>query len=226
MVELLSLRIGGIAPLGNEGVLSGINKAAIQGEVMLTKTGFIGDDQADKKHHGGVEKAVHHYDYGHYAFWKTELENCTVFDAPGAFGENLSTIGVTEKDIAVGDVFRLGGAIIEVSQGRQPCFKLNLRFSTPDMALRVQNSGRTGWYYRVLQEGPVKLSDELKRIERKCEEWTIHRLWQALYVTRNDREELSKLANLDLLAPNWRKLAEKRLASHSIEDWSKRLNGA
>lgn len=226
MVELLSLRIGGIAPLGNEGVLSGINKAAIQGEVMLTKTGFIGDDQADKKHHGGVEKAVHHYDYGHYAFWKTELANCAVFDAPGAFGENLSTVGMTEKDIAIGDVFRLGGAIIEVSQGRQPCFKLNLRFSTPDMALRVQNSGRTGWYYRVLQEGRVKLSDELKRIERKCEEWTIYRLWQALYVTRNDVEELSKIANLDLLAPSWRKLAEKRLASHSIEDWSKRLNGA
>ena len=226
MVELLSLRIGRIAPLGNEGVLSGINKAAIQGEVMLTKTGFIGDDQADKKHHGGVEKAIHHYDYGHYAFWKTELENCAVFDAPGAFGENLSTVGMTEKDIAIGDVFRLGSAIIEVSQGRQPCFKLNLRFSTPDMALRVQNSGRTGWYYRVLQEGHVKLSDELKRIERKCEEWTIYRLWRALYVTRNDREELSKIANLDLLAPSWRKLAEKRLASHSIEDWSKRLNGA
>ena len=226
MVELLSLRIGRIAPLGNEGVLSGINKAAIQGEVMLTKTGFVGDDQADKKHHGGVEKAVHHYDFGHYAFWKTELENCAVFDAPGAFGENLSTVGMTEKDIAIGDVFRLGGAIIEVSQGRQPCFKLNLRFSTPDMALRVQNSGRTGWYYRVLQEGHVKLSDELKRIERKCEEWTIYRLWRALYVTRNDVEELSKIANLDLLAPSWRKLAEKRLASHSIEDWSKRLNGA
>ena len=226
MVELLSLRIGRIAPLGNEGVLSGINKAAIQGEVMLTKTGFIGDDQADKKHHGGVEKAVHHYDFGHYAFWKTELENCAVFDAPGAFGENLSTVGMTEKDIAIGDVFRLGSAIIEVSQGRQPCFKLNLRFSTPDMALRVQNSGRTGWYYRVLQEGHVKLSDELKRIERKCEEWTIYRLWRALYVTRNDVEELSKIANLDLLAPSWRKLAEKRLASHSIEDWSKRLNGA
>ena len=159
MIKLLALSVGKIGPIGPDAIESGINKGPIEGAVMLSKTGFTGDEQADKKHHGGVEKAVHHYDFDHYAFWQNELGKKPVLDRPNAFGENLSTTGLSEKDIAVGDVFRLGHAVIEVSQGRQPCYKLNIRFSRPDMALRVQNSGRTGWYYRVLQEGTVSSSE-------------------------------------------------------------------
>lgn len=225
VVELLSLRIGKVAPLGKSGVKSGIGKRSTNDAILLTKVGFAGDEQADTRHHGGIEKAVHHYDYDHYEFWRGKFGKLPVLDGPGAFGENLSTTGLSEKDVAIGDVYRLGGAVIEVSQGRQPCFKLNLRFSVPDMALQVQNSGRTGWYYRVLEEGKVRASDQLMLIERKNEEWTIHRLWRALYVVCNDWDELSKMTNLEALTPSWRDLATKRLNSRKIEDWSKRLNG-
>lgn len=225
MVKLLALSIGQISSIGPDGLKSGIDKKAVAGSLMLTKTGFIGDEQADRKHHGGPEKAVHHYDFDHYTFWQKELGKKTVFDHPNAFGENLSTSSLSEKDISVGDVFRLGKAIIEVSQGRQPCFRLNVRFGVPDMALRVQNSGRTGWYYRVLQEGRVSPDDQLELVERKHPEWTINRLWQAFYVTRNDYDELSHIAVLKELSLSWRDLAQKRLDSHKIEDWSKRLNG-
>ncbi|OLY44851.1 MOSC domain-containing protein YiiM [Bartonella apis] len=226
MVKLLALSVGPIKAIGPENLQSGIDKKLVDRPLFLTKTGFIGDEQADKKHHGGMEKAVHHYDFDHYAFWKNELGHKAVFDTPTAFGENLSTSGLSEKDIAVGDVYRLGKAIIEVSQGRQPCFRLNVRFGVADMSVRTQKSGRTGWYYRVLQEGEVALQDELQLIERLHEEWTIYRLWKAFYVTRTDYEELSHIASLNELSPSWRSLAQKRLDNHEIEDWTKRLYGA
>ena len=226
MVKLLALSVGPIKAIGPEKLQSGIDKKPVDRPLLLTKTGFIGDEQADKKHHGGPEKAVHHYDFDHYAFWKNELGHKAVFDTPTAFGENLSTSGLSEKDIAVGDVYRLGKAIIEVSQGRQPCFRLNVRFGVTDMSVRTQKSGRTGWYYRVLQEGEVTLQDELELLERLHEEWTIYRLWKAFYVTRTDYEELSHIASLNELSPSWRSLAQKRLDNHEIEDWTKRLYGA
>ena len=222
MVQLLALSVG---PIKSDNLQSGIDKKPVDRPLLLTKTGFIGDEQADKKHHGGPEKAVHHYDFDHYAFWKKELGHKAVFDTPTAFGENLSTSGLSEKNIAVGDIYRLGKAIIEVSQGRQPCFRLNVRFRVPDMSLRTQKSGRTGWYYRVLEEGEVTLQDELELLERRHEDWTIYRLWKAFYVTRNDYDELSQIASLEELSPSWRSLSQKRLDSHQIEDWTKRLTG-
>ncbi len=93
------------------------------------------------------------------------------------------------------------------------------------MSLRTQKSGRTGWYYRVLEEGEVTLQDELELLERRHEDWTIYRLWKAFYVTRNDYDELSQIASLEELSPSWRSLAQKRLDSHQIEDWTKRLTG-
>lgn len=225
MVKLLALSVGPIKSIGLDNLQSGIDKKPVDRPLLLTKTGFIGDEQADKKHHGGPEKAVHHYDFDHYAYWKKELGHKAVFDTPTAFGENLSTSGVSEKNIAVGDIFRLGKAIIEVSQGRQPCFRLNVRFGVTDMSLRTQKSGRTGWYYRVLEEGEVTLQDELELRERRHEDWTIYRIWKAFYVTRNDYDELSQIASLEELSPSWRSLAQKRLDSHQIEDWTKRLTG-
>ncbi|AQT45652.1 MOSC domain-containing protein YiiM [Bartonella apihabitans] len=225
MVKLLALSVGPIKSIGPDNLQSGIDKKPVDRPLLLTKTGFIGDEQADKKHHGGPEKAVHHYDFDHYAYWQKELVHKVVFDTPTAFGENLSTSGVSEKNIAVGDIFRLGKAIIEVSQGRQPCFRLNVRFGIADMSLRTQKSGRTGWYYRVLEEGEVTLQDELELLERRHEDWTIYRIWKAFYVTRNDYDELSQIASLEELSPSWRSLAQKRLDSHQIEDWTKRLTG-
>ena len=118
-----------------------------------------------------------------------------------------------------------GDAVIQVSQGRQPCWKLNIRFDTGDMAFRVQRSGRTGWYYRVLQEGNVKAGDTLQRIERPSPEWTIRKAWHLLYVDTMNLAELSVMAELEHLAQNWRDYAIKRLASRKVEDWSRRLQG-
>ena len=135
---LHALLTGKVKPLGKRGAPSGIAKTPVKDPIMLGPTGFEGDAQGDTKHHGGPEKAVHHYPFDHYAAWTSEIGPHARLAEPGAFGENLSTLGLTEDVVAIGDIFSLGSAVLQVSQGRQPCWKLNERFEIPDMARRVQ----------------------------------------------------------------------------------------
>ncbi len=225
MTVIDTILTGSIAPLGPHTAPSAINKLPSTGKNWLGSEGFIKDAQGDRKNHGGPEKAVHHYAYDHYDGWKQEIGERTILNHAGAFGENLSTTGLTEETVAIGDIFQAGDAVIQVSQGRQPCWKLNIRFDTGDMALRVQRSGRTGWYYRVLQEGNVQAGDTLQRIERPSPEWTIRKAWHLLYVDAMNLAELAVMAELEHLAQNWRDYAIKRLASRKVEDWSRRLQG-
>jgi MOSC domain-containing protein YiiM len=173
---LMGLLIGGVRPLGKRAAPSGIAKAPVMAPVLLRRVGFQGDEQGDTVRHGGPEKAVHHYPFEHYAPWKSEFGPLALLDQPGAFGENVSTTGLTEADVAIGDIFRLGHALVQVSQGRQPCWKLNERFADIRMARRVQVTGRTGWYYRVLEEGIVSPGDGLTLVERTNDYWTINRV--------------------------------------------------
>lgn len=209
--------IGTIAPLGDSGKTSAIHKIPTDRLLRVTRTGFDADGQADLKHHGGLEKAIHHYPFDHYSGWRAEIGAKQVLDQAGAFGENLSTTGLTEMDVAVGDVFRLGTATLQVSQGRQPCWKLNVRFQVEDMATRVQTTGRSGWYYRVLEEREVSPDAMLERIDRVTPEWTIDRLWRALYVDRHDRASLEALASLPTLSEGWRRLAGRRAESNAAK---------
>jgi MOSC domain-containing protein YiiM len=214
-----------VAPLGPRGAPSGIVKRPVPGRVRVARTGLVGDAQGDPRNHGGPEKAVHHYPRDHYAVWRSELGDLPVLAERGAFGENLSTSGPTEADIAVGDTFRVGTAILQVSQGRQPCWKLNARFGISDMSRQVQGTGRTGWYYRVIEEGDIEAGDEMRLVERHAPEWTIERLWRVFYVDPLDRVELGTVARIKTLAEGWRAYAIKRIASGQVENWSRRLDG-
>src|SRR5690606_21570785 len=109
--------------------------------VRIGPLGLEGDEQGDPRVHGGVDKAVHHYPFEHYAAWRAELGDLPVLAAPGAFGENLCSTGLDEDSVCLADRYALGDAVLEVSQGRQPCWKLNDRFGVRDMARRVQDSG-------------------------------------------------------------------------------------
>lgn len=217
---------GKTVPLGRRGAASGIFKRPI-GEpgVQVTRTGLAGDEQGDRKHHGGPEKAVHHYAFEHYATWRAEipaLAPCLARE--GAFGENISTMGLTEADVCIGDVCRLGTALVQVSQGRQPCWRLNERFGRASMARDLQNSGRTGWYYRVLEEGRVGPGDCLALVDRTAESWPLQRILDVLYRDTLNLEALHELAELGPLTDSWRVLARRRFHQRAVEDWSRRLN--
>lgn len=216
---------GPVAPLAGTDATSAIAKSPVAGRLWLGAGGFEGDAQADRRVHGGPEKAVHHYPADHYAAWRAELGDLPLLSGPGAFGENVAMAGLSEDAVAAGDIFRLGAALVQVSQGRQPCWKLNRRFGVADMARRVQGSGRTGWYYRVLEPGHVAPGDDLVLIDRPAPHWTLHRLWRAMYVDRLNRAELEGIAALDVLAEGWRRYAQRRLESGRVEDWRPRLEG-
>lgn len=169
------------------------------------------DEQADLRHHGGDDKALHHYPAEHYAAWCAELPQRADQFAIGGFGENLSTTNLSEAQVCVGDVFRVGSALLQVSQGRTPCRKLNLYFEDDDMIARVQSTGRTGWYYRVLEAGEIDVGDTLSLQERPCAEWSVARLQQVLIGKVLDRGGLAILATLPQLAQGWREKAGLRL---------------
>ncbi len=225
MIRIDHFLTGAVRPLGPRATPSGIDKHPVSGRIRLGRDGLVGDAQGDRKHHGGPDKAVHHYARDHYAYWREAIGERDILAQAGAFGENVSTVGLTEADMAVGDTFRLGSALIQVSQGRQPCWKLNLRFGVPDMARRLQASGRTGWYYRVLEEGNVEAGDALALVDRLSPDWTIARLWRALYVDTLNMPELAMISELAHLPDGWRHYAAKRLATGRVEDWSHRLTG-
>jgi len=223
-VALDTLRTGRARPFGPNGEPSAIDKQPAAAPLWLGSTGFAGDEQGDPRHHGGPDKAVHHYPGEHYPAWRRELPQLPIERLQiGAFGENLSTLGLTEANVCVGDVFSLGGATVQVSQARQPCWKLNLRFGLADMALRVQQSGRTGWYYRVLEAGEVAPGDALRLLERSCPAWPLARLLHHVYVDPLNSDALEAIAALETLSASWRALAQQRLATGQVEDASRRL---
>jgi MOSC domain-containing protein YiiM len=132
--------------------------------------------------------------------------------------------GVTEADVCLGDHWRLGTALLVVSQGRQPCWKLNVRFGRDDMARRVQLTGRSGWYLRVLESGTLAAGQIARLVDRPHLEWPITRVSHLLYHAPLDAGALSAFAGLPGLPDGWRRLAERRLATRRIEDWRQRID--
>lgn len=218
-----------IGRVGEQMIVSGIGKRARHGAVWLSLNGLEGDEQGDRIYHGGPDKALHHYAADHYAAWNRSFPDSGTEFIAGAFGENLSTFGITERDVHVGDVFRAGTTLLQVSQARQPCFKLNLRLGFDDAAMTMQASGLTGWYYRVLREGWLAAGDMLELVDRRCPDWPLARVIGALFPADLAApcllDEWRLAAALPELAQRWRVAFERRLQTGLIEDWSMRLHG-
>ena len=131
LVPIRQLLIGDLQPFGPHGEPSGIDKQPVSGALTAGPTGLAGDRQADLRHHGGPDKAIHHYPAEHYLAWQaTGLPLDPARLQPGGFGENISTTGLTEQTVCIGDVFRAGSIVLQVAQARQPCWKLGIRFVT------------------------------------------------------------------------------------------------
>lgn len=223
-IGLDTLLTGRAQPFTRPGTQSAIDKQPRRGPLKVATLGLHGDEQGDLRVHGGVEKAIHHYPLEHYARWADELGAHPLLAQPGAFGENFSTTGWSEHDMCLGDRIQAGTALLEVSQGRMPCWKLSDRFAVANLALRVQQSGRTGWYYRVLEEGVVSAGDRLQLVERPFADWSLARLSAVLFDKRVETELLRECLALPLV-PSWRRTLERRLEKGMTEDWGPRLQG-
>ena len=213
-LELEAICTGTARPF-NGAELSAIAKRPREGKVQLLEHGFAPDEQADPRFHGGPEKAVHLYPLDHCNWWREELSDAdaiALLDQPGAFGSNLAVRGVTASDVHIGDHFRLGSALIEISQPRQPCWKIDHRFGVKGMTANIVKTARSGWYFRVLEIGEVEAGDMLERVELGYEDWSVARTFDAAIAGKGTREELRELCQLPLLSPELRTRIETKLA--------------
>ena len=208
-----ALLTGKARRFGAKGEPSAIDKRAVEGRRVVGALGIAGDEQADLSVHGGPDKAIHHYPRDHYDWWAETIGDHALLQDAGAFGENISTSGLTESAACIGDRYRLGIALVEISQGRQPCWKLGHRFGIATLPATVVSSRRGGWYYRVIEDGAVGAGDALELMERPLPDWSVERVFHLLIGGAGKREPaaLRALAAMDLLAANWRARAEKLL---------------
>lgn len=191
---------------GGDPWFSAFFKAAVTGPVALAEENLAGDEQADRSCHGGPDKAVCCYAVEHYPKWRRELGEDAC--GPGWFGENLSIDGQNEDTVCIGDVYRIGTARVEVSQPRGPCWKLGRRWRRLDMVRLTRQSGRTGWYVRVLTLGQLTAGDEITLETRPFPRWTIDTVNRLTYADERARRELHAarraLAACPALSSAWR----------------------
>jgi MOSC domain-containing protein YiiM len=208
-VRLVSVQVGTPRTVGTPGAedrmerafTSAIWKSPVSGPVFAGALGLAGDAVANTRVHGGPEQAILMYAVSHYPLWESEMGHRL---APGAFGENLSVEGATEDSMCIGDVLEIGHARLQVSQPRQPCATLARRHQMPDMIAIVRRNGRSGWYLRVLQEGPVEAGQPVRLAERLHPEWTVRRAAGAMIARAHDRASAAALAECASLSPGWR----------------------
>jgi MOSC domain-containing protein YiiM len=211
MNKLLSINVGRprIVLRDGEPVSTAIFKESISGRVALKTLNLDGDRQADLTVHGGPTKAVYLYPSEHYPFWRSELPE---MDLPfGMFGENFTSEGLLESETNIGDSFEVGTAVIQVTEPRMPCYKLGIKFGRTDILRRFLKSGRTGFYFAVLQEGEVGAGDEIRLLERDQAAVRVADITR-LYSTEKENQELLKRAiAVEALPESWREFFQERL---------------
>ena len=207
---MVTLFAGGIRPLPPDNRATGIFKSELHNAVLVGRNGLAGDEQADRRVHGGPEKAVHQYPIGNYALLAEAFPEVRNLLVPGALGENLSVAGWDEANVCIGDIFRLGVAIIQVSQPRTPCWKIDSRFGVEGMTRFIDQSGLAGWYYRVIEEGMVAPESEFTLIERGAHEVSVDRLLSTWREHRPAPEVLETIASIPELSANWVKKLRDR----------------
>lgn len=177
-------------------------KEPVNGPVWVHTARVEGDQPANREAHGGPEQAALIYSADHYVDWRDELGIADF--GYGAFGENFTIGGLDEESVCIGDVFVVGDTRLQVSKPRAPCWKIDRRWRRDDLTRRVGETGRTGWYVRVLAEGAVAPGQEVSLAERPCPAWTVARVSDVMGRRRSRVNEAAELARCELLSPDWR----------------------
>jgi MOSC domain-containing protein YiiM len=221
--RVLSVATGKVGTLtrGTRVTRTAFVKTPSPGPMTLGFDGFAGDEHV-YEHHGGPDMAALVYSFDHYPAWESELGRAL---AVPSFGENLTVTGFAEDDVHLGDVIGIGAAVIQVSQPRTPCHKLAAAFGIKDMAVRVQDSGRTGYLVRVLEEGPVGPGDAIRLLERQSHGVSVAEAGWIVNLLTSDREAARRVLAIDALGGAVRRTLEERVRVGAPEDESERLFG-
>ena len=201
IASLLSIQTAEVQTVsdGQKTWTTGFYKMPVDGPIQVGKMGLAGDEQADTKHHGGTDKAILGYSADHRDYWKAELQ---VALPAGGFGENLTIAGIDETSVCIGDRWLIGDIELEVSQPRQPCWKLGHRWNRKELPKLVIQNGRSGWYFRVLQGGTVCAGMPIALLERRHPDWTVDRASRTYY--GSDAGQKLSLAQIPQLSTAWK----------------------
>ncbi|MEP7223540.1 MAG: MOSC domain-containing protein [Actinomycetota bacterium] len=213
-MEIVSVNTGAPREIEWRGdvVRTSIFKEPVVGPVAVRRLNLDGDEQSDLSVHGGPNKAVYAYQAEHYEFWRNELPEAEL--GWGSFGENLTIVGLPREDgISIGDRLRAGSALFAVTQPRLPCFKLSTRFGRADMVKRFLASGRTGFYFSVVEEGVVAAGDEVEFVSRDPGRVSVADVTRLYAHDRRDLETMRRAAALEALPGDWRRWFAERVAA-------------
>jgi len=199
---------------------TGFYKRHVNGRVWLGYQGLRGDQQADRRYHGGADNAVCVYAVEHYPTWREALKLPEM--THGAFGENFTVKGLLEDEVCIGDVYQIGEARVQVSQPRQPCWKLARRWRIKDLTAQVEQNGKTGFYFRVLQHGWVEAGDHVELLERLFPELTIAHANDVMHHRKEDFAVARELAACSLLSASWKDSLWLRAENQRAADSSER----
>jgi MOSC domain-containing protein YiiM len=210
MKKIVSVNVGLPREVAWKGtsVSTGIFKSPVEGQVPIKSLNLRGDQQADLTVHGGPYKAVYAYPSEHYAYWRRELPQAEL--GWGAFGENLTTEGLNEDELYVGDQVRVGSALLMVTQPRMPCYKITIRFDRDDMIKRFIASNTSGFYFSVVGEGEVAAGDPIEIVHRDPERVSVSDINHLYFGTSRDAELLKRAVNLEALPASWRDYLRER----------------
>lgn len=189
--------------LGPQNTATGIYKRETDAVVNVTDTGLAGDFQADRRVHGGLEKAIHHYAAENYALLQQALPHLADALVPATIGENFSTHHLTEENVHIGDTFRVGSCLLQVSQPRRPCWKINHRYGNAYLSAFIMAEGISGWYYRVLQTGAVQAGDQIERVDRMQHSVSIRQMWRWFMDCVEQRRSASEVPPVPGLSNEW-----------------------
>jgi MOSC domain-containing protein YiiM len=189
-----------------------IFKQPVAGRIALRTLNLDGDRQADLVGHGGVHKAVYVFASESYRYWEQQLGRAD-FAPAGQFGENFTTEGLIDDQVAVGDVFGIGDALVEVTQPRVPCFKLGILMGIPDFQKRFSETCRVGFYFKVLQEGDVGAEDLFQQVGAASVRMTVGAMYRLLYFEPDNLTDAEKALEIEALSPGWRQSFADRVAA-------------
>jgi MOSC domain-containing protein YiiM len=185
-------------------------KTPVDGSVRVALLGVEGDEQADRENHGGPDKALLAYSADHYAYWQAHL---SLPDMPhGGFGENLTIAGLTEEAVCIGDTWQAGNVVLQVTQPRQPCWKMSRRWKVPDLARQVIANGKSGWYLRVLEPGELQAGEAFELVSRPHPTWPVARASRVMHHEKHNVALAAELAGLPELSAAWRESLIERIA--------------
>ena len=186
---------------------SAIEKSPVGGGVHVHEEGLEGDEQADRVNHGGPDKAILCYARFHYDSWAHDLGASA--PAQGTLGENLEVEGTSEESVCIGDTFQIGDVVLQISQPRQPCWKPAALHGMRNLTARILKTGRTGWYFRVVQTGTLQAPSTAQLVARPHPEWSVARATQVMHFVK-DPMQRAELGGLAALSESWKSaLADK-----------------